>query len=86
MILRIVYYALCSLVVADVLISYAPSLHDHPAVHFIHRLSTPLLAPFRRLLGPVSVSGDVSFDFSPLLCLVAINLGYFLLQALKINF
>jgi len=75
-ILRMIYYVLAGLILVNVILSWIPSAQWHPLGRLLLRITEPLLKPFRRLLPPVSVSGYVGIDFSPILCLAVLFVAY----------
>ena len=87
MILKLLHDALLILIFANVILSWFPSARRHPALQWVFTLSEPLLQPFRRLIRPVAFANGVSMDFSPILCIVVIQLVFYLLQVvLRVNF
>lgn len=79
-IITLVYYAIYALVVGNVILSYIPTARWHPLGRLVLQWSEPLLAPFRRIARPISLGNGVSFDLSPILCLVVVQIAYQLLM------
>jgi YggT family protein len=62
-IFRLIYL----LVLVRVVLSWVPVRSYHPAVRLVHRVTEPMLRPFRRLLPPWRTGG---LDLSPMLLIV----------------
>lgn len=62
-VLNIYYIAM----LATIILSWVAAGSRHPAVHLIHQIAEPVLAPFRRLLPAMG-----GIDFSPMLAFIAI--------------
>lgn len=64
------------LILVDVVLSWATMLGgrgvspNHPWVRALHRVTTPVLEPFRKLLPPSKLQG---WDLSPFLAILAIQ-------------
>ena len=62
----IAYFAL----IARVFLSWIPHDTHHPMIQLIHRITDPLLDPFKRF-GQI---GGMGIDFSPILAFLALGL------------
>jgi len=67
----IVFRVLQVLVVANIIISWVPSLRYHPLSQWVLRLTDPMLRPFRAIV-PVGAGG---LDFSPVILLMVLWLA-----------
>ena len=65
--LTIKFYIL--ILLADMILSYFPQLHDNEVVKGIRKAADFTERPIRKLLPP-----DLPFDFSPLVVIVLLNL------------
>lgn len=64
------FLLLYALLVIRVLLSWIPRVnYYHPAVHFVYRVTSPMLDPVRRVLPPLG-----GLDLSPLLAILLLNL------------
>lgn len=67
-----VFNVIWYLVLIACILSWIPTLdRRNPFVQFIHRVTEPLLSPFRRLVPPQTLGG---LDISPLLLLLVLQL------------
>jgi len=66
------------LIIARVIISYFRPRSYHPVIRFIYEITEPLLALCRRFLPGTGVG----LDFSPLVAIIILELGKWLLVAL----
>ena len=87
MILTLLHDALLILISANVILSWFPATRQGSAVQWLFTLSEPLLLPFRRLVPVATFANGVGVDFSPILCVIAIQLVFYVLQVkLHVNF
>lgn len=72
LIIRGVFAAIEWLVFARIILSFLPMVMRidpyHPIIKFVHDVTEPLLAPFRRILPATG-----GMDFSPLLLFLVLN-------------
>jgi len=62
------------IIIADVIMSYIPSLpRRNPVVMLIHSIANYVTSPFRKIIKPMRM-GNAYVDFSPILAIVAIQL------------
>jgi YggT family protein len=67
---RLLFQAMYLLLIVRVLLSWVPGVgHDHPAVDFVFRATSPLLTPIRRVMPPVG-----GLDLSPLVAILLLTL------------
>ncbi len=67
---RVLFQAAYVLLIIRVVLSWVPGIGpDHPAVQFVHRATTPMLAPIRRVMPPVG-----GLDLSPLVAILLLTL------------
>lgn len=65
-----VFQLLYVLLLVRVLLSWIPGVnYYHPVVQFIHRTTSPVLNPIRRLMPPVA-----GLDLSPLVAILLLSL------------
>lgn len=65
-----VFQLLYVLLLIRVLLSWIPGVnYYHPAVQFVHRATSPILNPIRRLMPPVG-----GLDLSPLVAILLLSL------------
>ena len=63
---NLLFQALYILLLLRVILSWVPGIDDrHPAVQFVQRTTTPVLAPIRRLLPPAG-----GLDLSPIVAIL----------------
>jgi len=75
---RLLFQALYILLIVRVVLSWLPGLgQDHPAVDFVYRATSPLLAPIRRVMPPVG-----GLDLSPLVAILLLTLVQSLVMSL----
>lgn len=75
--IRLLFQAFYVLLIIRVLLSWVPGVaHDHPAVDFVFRATSPLLTPIRRVMPPVG-----GLDLSPLVAILLLTL----VQSLVLN-
>jgi YggT family protein len=81
--IQIVLQILMWLIIADVILSYIPSIsRHHPIVLLIRRITQPILSPFRKIIPPQRI-GDAYIDFSPIIAIIVITIiGRLLAQLL----
>lgn len=62
----LLFQAFYILLLIRVILSWVPSIdHRHPAVQFVHRVTSPVLGPIRRVVPPVG-----GLDISPLVAIL----------------
>ncbi|PKL78590.1 MAG: YggT family protein [Candidatus Melainabacteria bacterium HGW-Melainabacteria-1] len=67
------------LILARIVVSFLPNIDPgHPIVRFIHQATEPILAPIRAILP----STRMGIDFSPMVAMFLISIGFRLLVAL----
>ena len=87
MILRMIYWAFFVIIMARVVLSVGPEYWQwRPLGRLILRITDPLLAPFRRLGKPISITPGISVDFSPMLFLCTLSVLFYVLRLLNIQF
>jgi YggT family protein len=75
---RLLFQAFYILLIVRVVLSWLPGLgQDHPAVDFVYRATSPLLAPIRRVMPPVG-----GLDLSPLVAILLLTLVQSLVMSL----
>lgn len=68
------------LIVVRILLSWVPRALDHPAGQAIHRLTSPILDPLRRVIPPVG-----GLDISPLIAILLLDVVRRVVMELLIN-
>lgn len=67
----LLFQAFYVLLLIRVILSWVPGIdHHHPAVQFVHRVTSPVLAPIRRAVPPVG-----GLDLSPLVAILLLTLA-----------
>ncbi len=69
-VVRIAFEVLRWLIIARILLSWVRTDPYHPIVRFIHEITEPVLAPFRRIIP----RGTMPIDFSPIIAILALEL------------
>ena len=64
LLVNIYFFALLAMIILSWV---APGSH-HPAIHLLHQITEPVMAPFRKALPPMG-----GMDFSPILLFILIN-------------
>lgn len=65
------FQAFYILLLIRVILSWVPGIDDrHPAVQFVHRVTSPVLTPIRRAVPPVG-----GLDLSPLVAILLLILA-----------
>ena len=60
------------LIVADVVLTYIPSVpQSHPVVVLVRSITRPIVGPIRKIIPPQRI-GDAYWDFSPVVALLVI--------------
>ncbi len=68
---RWLFQALYVLLLVRIVLSWVPGIDMyHPVVQFVHRVTSPILDPIRRLVPPVA-----GLDFSPLVAILLLSLA-----------
>ena len=68
---RWLFQALYVLLLVRIVLSWVPGVDMyHPVVQFVHRVTSPILDPIRRLVPPVA-----GLDFSPLVAILLLSLA-----------
>ena len=65
---------------AMIIISWVAPGSRHPAIHLLHQVTEPVMAPFRRLLPAMG-----GMDFSPIIVFIAINVVQIMLRHLAVG-
>lgn len=67
---RLLFQLLYVLLITRVVLSWVPGVnYSHPVVHFIYRVTSPVLDPIRRVVPPVG-----GLDLSPLVAVLLLGL------------
>ncbi len=74
-------WILTLLIIVRAVLSWGPSIdYWHPLIHWIMRITDPVLLPVRRVLPPVG-----GLDLSPLVAILLVRFaGYLLMQILVV--
>jgi YggT family protein len=76
----VLFQLLNLLIIARVILSWVPGLgYDHPVTRVLHRLTSPILDPIRRVLPPVA-----GFDLSPIVAILVLQLVHQLLRGVLV--
>ena len=67
-VLDVVFQGLYLAIIVRVIVSWIPHNPYHPIMHFIYRVTDPILRPFQQMFPSMGI------DFSPLLALIAIGM------------
>ncbi len=68
--LHLVFRLLYLLLILRVVLSWVPGVnYYHPVVHFVYRITSPILDPIRRALPPIG-----GLDLSPLVAILLLGL------------
>lgn len=77
---NLVFQVFYVLLILRVILSWIPGVdHSHPAVHFVDRATTPVLAPIRRFLPPAG-----GLDLSPMVAILLLILAQRLVMNLLV--
>lgn len=72
LIIYVVFKTLRWLIIARIVLSFLPMIMKidtyHPVVRFIHEITEPIMAPFRRLIPPLG-----GMDFSPIVLFLVLQ-------------
>lgn len=60
---------------AMIILSWVAQGSRHPAIHLLHQVTEPVMAPFRKLLPPMG-----GMDFSPIIVFILINVIQIVIQ------
>lgn len=67
---QLLFQALYVLLLIRVVLSWIPGVnYHHPAVHFVYRITSPVLDPIRRIMPPMG-----GLDLSPLVAMLLLYL------------
>lgn len=75
------------LLIVRILSSWFPAPNSpglRRAVEILHELTEPVLGLFRRLL-PQAISGGAGIDFSPIVAILALQIGWSLLRSVLVQ-
>jgi uncharacterized protein YggT (Ycf19 family) len=77
--LTILYYGIFLLLLASAALTWIPRSEYTPFGQFVTRIVRPMLAPFRKIIKPVSMGRSSAIDLSPLLFMFLLWVVYNLL-------
>lgn len=71
LIVQFYFFALLAMII----LSWVAQGSRHPAIHLLHQITEPVMAPFRKLLPPMG-----GMDFSPIIVFILINVIQIVIQ------